>query len=160
MKLNFKTVLISIAFIIFAYFLSADGNWSALIPLALIIALIGLIMNRKKSNKVKKTSTKTNSGYEEVDYDGKVSKKKGGLGSYIMGGIVANKISSPKIPPTVTFENPDTVVMGIKPKGREWLVKVGKREGGRVKSLGSFTVSNYSSSGSSYGGKYTVYHNK
>ena len=195
MKFNFKTIFIVIFFIIFALSLF-DGNYSSLIPLALLI-FIGLVIYRKKSNKNNKTKkkggfvegfiegfnsksdkkvskknedyeeidsdkkvSKKNEDYEEIDYESNASRKKSGLGSFLAGGIAANKISSPGIPPTITFEDPNVVIMGIRPKGREWSVKVGRREGGKVKQLGNFTVSKQTSSGHSYGGNYRVYHSK
>jgi hypothetical protein len=156
MDQDFWTGLITVVLIVLTYrhFKSKKNNQ----PETKKKGALNAFMEGFNSTSGKKVSKK-NEDYEEVDYESNTSKKKGGLASFLAGGIVANKISNPGAPPTITFGDPDVVVMGMKPRGRDWYIKVGRREGGKVKQLGNITVGSTTSSGSSYGG-YTVYHSK
>lgn len=156
MDTDFWTGLITVVLIVLAYrhFKSKKNNQTKTKKKGALDAF----MEGFNSTSGKKVSKK-NEDYEEVDYESNASKKKGGLASFLAGGIVANKITQRLNPPTVIFEDPDYVVMGIIPKtATTWTLKIGKKDSkNRVSHYTNYTISKYTSSISTGRGK--IYHN-
>lgn len=133
-------------------------TWVMLIPVILIFLFFKKLKNI--SSKSKKNISKNSLGYEKVS-NVKTGNKKGGLGSFLAGGLVANKITGSSTPPTIIFEDTRYVTMGMKKKVSGWEIKVGeKTSNGRVSQIGNINVNRNSSSGNCGKARYKVYYNK
>ena len=98
-------------------------------------------------------------GYQEINKPQNSSKKKSGLGTFLLGGLAAKAATAPQGRPTVVFDNPDVVVTKMKHKfGGEWSVWYGVRDSkNRIDTKGYINCTKYKKSGSVGGYNYTVF---
>ena len=95
---------------------------------------------RKLIKKQKEEEEKKNKGYVEIN---KPVNKKPGIFTALAGIAAAQRAKNAMSPPTVVFHDPTVVVIGMKPKGVEWVIKYGTRDGRSFSRTGSFTVNRY-----------------
>ena len=101
---------------------------------------------RHKENLAKKAAQKK---YEEIN----PPKKSGGFFTAMAGAAAANVAKNRMSPPICTPLDPDYVVYEMKPLAVGWLIRYGKREGGRITNKASRTISR---TNSNIGGKIKV----
>ena len=100
-----------------------------------VLAKLGRLIEKKGHKK------KDRKGYEEIDKSKSSSKKKGGLGAFLVGGLAAGAATAPQGRPNVVCGDPNVVVTKMKHKFLgEWHIWYGVRKGGKIDNKGSFNV--------------------
>ena len=85
-----------------------------------VLGKLGRLLEKKGHEK------KDRKGYEEIDKSKSSSKKKGGLGAFLVGGLAAGAATAPQGRPNVVCGDPNVVVTKMKHKfGGKWHIWYG-----------------------------------
>ena len=107
------------------------------------------MQRRHKENLAKKAQQKK---YEEMN----PPKKSGGFFTAMAGAAAANVAKNKMSPPIIVPLDQDYVVTKMEPRGMNWQVWWGKKEGGRISNKGTISLSRNSKGWSSGSTKFNV----